>query len=282
MYVKNKRGDALIFFMELLLLLGFVFLIFFGATKIINHDGKYLSYDATNLALFLERIPSINSNFVYRYTFITPEHSNNIKLLDIEIRNDRVLLDVAGLGSKTYFHEYKNPENFQIDVKLDSVSEIYVYKINNKIEIKKSLDEKLIAEMQILVVEDVEFPDMFYFSSPLKTNFPDNIHPKIYTDLCTTKYSDKFLHIMKLDSQQKEDSIIYYTKDAKEIALNLYNDFVMTNTVSIYPINENSNIISTFECLENSMDNKIVIISYKSSEEEIKLFQKIYARYIDE
>jgi hypothetical protein len=71
MIFNSKKGIALMFLFELLMIIGFISLVFAGATKIITHEGKFREFDIYNVGLFVERIPAIEDNFYYRIELIT-------------------------------------------------------------------------------------------------------------------------------------------------------------------------------------------------------------------
>lgn len=269
--IRAKKSSSLMFFIELVLLIGVIGVMFFGASKVVSNEGKYLTLDAMNLALFLERIPSIDNNFVYYFKFKTPQYSN-VSYLDIQITDKNVFLDFNGRKSLRYKGEYQNPKTFQFasedtPIEFKKIKGFYVYKIGEEVFFEEKIEQKYESLLKKTTYDKTKINNNALFFEKNK-----NIQKSYdYSEICDdTLYSNnEQIWILKTISNTNPDKElkIYYNLLTKDIAKKYYNDIVERNDIKdvvLIPINENKNIFDILQtngnCNEQINQNPYILL----------------------
>lgn len=219
----NKRGIAFVFLMELILLVGFVTLLFVASSNITTNTAKFSELDVINLALLLERFPSIDGNARYIFTFINENTS-------VKITQNEVLLARSEDNSYRFTASYQNPISFRLDgVELRNVSQLVFYKIGNTLHVSEERSSTLDSKLGLRKELDHEKP----LSITLRHIGDQNTNPReSLHELPFTTHGELFwLHVIpdqQFVSFAKANSIyadvlIYYSLSAKPIATALFN-----------------------------------------------------------
>lgn len=239
--LKSKRGVALVFLMELLLLVGFIALLFAGASNVISNEGKYRALDTKNVALFLERIPSIDGNFYYEFDLY-----NNSKILIAE--NDVFLSDVQDLQYK-HNEKYYVPKAFQLNKDFSDVKTLHFYKIGNEVFIESEPNNLLREKLSLRT----EIPHIKPSRVFVEHTGSESTNPKNTLSLPETSTKDfVWKNVEDFDLSKNIDMRIEYSIDSKAIATAWFNkiqsDFISngdTVTILLVPTNDGTNTITT-------------------------------------
>jgi len=236
------KGQAIFFLVEMLLLASVVLLMMYGASKLVSLESKYLDFDAYNLALFLERVPSIEGNFRYQFNFNTN--------VSVDFYPDRIALDNALETEKDYkkrfVKEYSNPVSFRLNkIKIKKAEKLFFYKIGNSLLVRDKIDPLLEYKLNIKNTEVEE-----YKSSPIKkTNTLNLLSPnELIPEENKVYYSSIVNHNLN-------SLIIKYNMKGKLFAYDIYNRLIGTefsknvDKISLVPIQDYSEL-----CDDNVVD----------------------------
>ncbi len=252
-----------------LVLLALIIITFTGyAYKVTVSDAKMIGFDTYNLALFMERTPSIEGNFKYVFQFN--------KSVDIDFQKDTIQLDKSpSLTDKKYAARYANPKNFQIEAKFQNVSKLYFYKIGTQLyasdkpkeDLESRLTDKEITNNDGNAVntntDNFKQTKIFFY-----TNSTNNLQYKsamnfllknknINTESQITKALENMSSLIWIQIDSKENSFeIEYNDKAKTYGDIYYNQIKATSTknklgeVNSIPITNYDEIISALQSVQ--------------------------------
>ncbi len=265
--MKSKKGIALLFLVELLLLAGFIILLFTASTKIIKNESKYYVFDSLNLALFLERIPSIDNNFMYEFKFHNP--------VSINITSNEVQIDKSESTKLKYFEKYQNPSEFKFNFHSKNVSKLYFYKIGNSVYIET---ENKTAHYSNYMNsfgynKTIKSPSKIYYISKLQNTYNEYFDEITKEDLCTSNDLVLILY------QNSNENSILYNSNSVVYAKNLYSQITesfakkenLFNSLFAYNSFEELNNI----CPNLNLENAPFIILKTKSTDELNIISSI-------
>jgi hypothetical protein len=218
MYLINKKAQAMTFLIELLLLIGFIYLVFTASSTLLSNEGKFRALDVKNTQLFIERIPSIEGNFEYELVF-GGEY-------DVKIEDSKVSLDTVGREEHRYFEPLNTPYAFEYS--FENVSSLFIYKSGDQVLVtkkkKKDLTLLLRKPSRLFDVSEIEIIE----TSGANFIPTDGITEWDFIQSATNLPVVIFLESSKIYPQ---DSVLY-TQPSKAFATNVFNSVIHDISVS--------------------------------------------------
>ena len=255
-----RRGQ-LNFLMELLIIVLVIVLLSTFVFRQLTDEAKYHELDSHNLALFLERIPSIDENFKYNFQF-----SNNVS---VEFVRDAIAVDNPFTVKKIFIQEYQNPKDYTWEMIFDNVSELYFYKIGNKVHIVEEPNSDL--DLQLTQIREVDLPELQLNFISDKEQDSSNLQ-FVLSDSEINLTTERSLQGVINDPSGKvlwinmpgEGFDIKYNDLGRPHAIWIYNKLVGEEGVSFEPLSDYSEILSLTSSTQSQLETIPIVITSSS------------------